>query len=124
MFVDETGFSFRAKTGSTWAPREQTPVLRCISKRRELSAVIGLTLSGRIHKWHFERAICGDAIVMALRHFQRHVAGPLILIWDRLNAHRATVVKQYLGTPPESEVHWLLPYAPDLNPEEGCQGHV
>lgn len=49
-FVDETGFSFRAKTGTTWAPKGQTPVLRRVSKRRALSTVIGLTLSGRIYK--------------------------------------------------------------------------
>ena len=124
MFVDETGFSFRAKTGSTWAPRGQTPVLRRVSQRRAFSTVIGLTLSGRLYKRHFERAIGGDAIVMALRHLQRHVPGPLMLIWDRLSAHRAAVVKKYLGRHPEIEVHWLPPYAPDLNPEEGCHGHV
>ena len=80
MFVDETGFSFRAKTGTTWAPRGRTPVLRRVSQRRALSTVIGLTLSGRIYKRHFAHAICGDDMVVPLRHFQRHVPGPLIII--------------------------------------------
>jgi DDE superfamily endonuclease len=93
MLIDETGFSCRAKTGTTWAPREQPPVLRRVSRRRELSTVIGLTLSGRIDKRHFERAICGDDVVVTLRHVQRRVPGPLIIIWDRLNAHRAAVGK-------------------------------
>jgi transposase len=124
MFVDETGFSFRAKTGTTWAPMGRTPILRRVSQRRALSTVIGLTLSGRIYKRHFAHAICGDDMVITLRHFQRHVPGPLIIIWDRLNAHRAMVVKEYLGVHPEIEVHWLPPYAPDLNPEEGCHGNV
>jgi transposase len=124
MFIDETGFSFRAKTGATWAPRGQPPVLRRVSKRRELSTVIGLTLSGRIYKRHFEHAICGDDVVVTLRHFQHHIPGPLIIIWDRLNAHRAAVVKEYVRAHPEIEVHWLPPYAPDLNPEEGCHGNV
>jgi transposase len=57
-------------------------------------------------------------------HFQRHIPGPLIVIWDRLNAHRATVVKEYISAHPEVEVEWLPPYAPDLNPEEGCHGNV
>ena len=124
MFVDETGFSFRAKTGTTWAPRGRTPVLRRVSQRRALSTVSGLTLSGRISKRHFAPALCGEDMVITLRHFQRHVPGPLIIIWDRLNAHRATVVKESLGAHPEIEVHWLPPYAPDLNPEEGCHGNV
>jgi transposase len=83
-----------------------------------------LTLSGRIYKRHFEHAICGDDMVVTLRHCQRHVPGSRIIIWDRLNAHRAAVVKAYVRRHPESEVHWLPPYAPDLNPEEGCHGHV
>ncbi len=118
--MDETGFSCRAKTATTWAPIGQTPILRRVSKRRALSTAIGLTLSGRIYKRHFDPAICGDDMVATLRHLQRDVPGPLILVWDRLSAHRATVVKTYLGAHPEIEVHWLPPYAPDLNPEEGC----
>ena len=122
--MDETGFSFRANSATTWAPMGQTPVLRRVSTRRALSTAIGLTLSGRIYKRHVAQAICGENIVATLRHLQRYVPGPLIVIWDRLSAHRATVVKQYLGAHPEIDVHWLPPYAPDLNPEEGCHGHV
>jgi transposase len=124
MFIDETGFSFRAKTGTTRAPRGKPPVLRRVSKRRELSMIIGFTVSGRIYKRHFAHALCGDDRVVTLRPFQRHVPGPLILIWDRLNAHRAAVVKEYVRAHPGIEVHWLPPYAPDLNPEEGCHGNV
>jgi DDE superfamily endonuclease len=124
MFVDETGFSFRAKTGTTWAPQGQTPVLRRVSKRRALSTVVGLTLSGRIYKRHFAHAISGEDIVATLHHFRRYIPGPLIIIWDRLNAHRATVVKEYVEAHPEIDVHWLPPYAPDLNPEAGCHGNV
>ena len=80
MFVDETGFSFRAKTGTTWAPVGQTPVRQRVSKRRALSTVIGLTLSGRIDKRHFAHAICGDDMVITLRHIQRHVPGPRIIM--------------------------------------------
>jgi hypothetical protein len=94
MFVDEAGFALRAKAGATWAPKGQTPVLPRVSKRRALSTVIGLTRSGHIYKRHFAHAVCGDDIVIALRHFQQHVPAPLVIIWDRLNAHRATVVKE------------------------------
>jgi transposase len=50
VFVDETGFSCRAKTATTWAPIGHTPILRRMSKRREWSTVIGLTLTGKIYK--------------------------------------------------------------------------
>jgi transposase len=124
VFVDETGFSFRAKVATTWAPIGQTPILRRISKRRGLSTVIGLTLSGKIYKRHFEHPIGAEDILVMLRHLQRYIARPMIIVWDRLSAHRATTVKAYVAAHPEIEVHWLPPYAPDLNPEEGCHGNV
>jgi transposase len=124
VFVDETGFSFQAKTATTWAPIGRTPILRRLSKRRELSTIIALTLSGRIFKRHFPQAIGGTDIVVALQHFQRHLPGPMIVIWDRSATHRAVVVKNYLAEHPEIHTAWLPPYAPDLNPEEGCHGNV
>ena len=86
--------------------------------------MIALTLSGKIYKRHFEHAIGATDILIALRHFQQHISGPMIIIWDRLNAHRAVIVQDYVAAHPELEVEWLPPYAPDLNPEEGCHGNI
>jgi transposase len=124
VFVDETGFSFQEKTATTWAPIGQTPILRRLSKRRERSTVVGLTLSGNIDKHHVPHAIGGADMVVAWQHFQRHIPGPMIVIWDRSTTHRATIVKEYLAKHPEIEVDWLPPYAPHLNPEESCHGNV
>jgi transposase len=95
-----------------------------VRKRRELSTVIALTLSGKIYKRHFEHAIGATDILIALRHFQRFIARPMIVIWDRLNAHRAVIVQDYVAAHPDIDVEWLPPYAPDVNPEEGCHGNI
>ncbi len=124
MFIDETGFSFRSRPGTTWAPRGRTPVLRRISKRRVLSTAIALTLSGRIYKRHFDHAVHGADFVVFLRHLHRGLPGPLLVIWDRLQVHRSAEVKSYLSEHPEIMVEVLPSYAPDLNPEEECHGNV
>lgn len=124
VFIDETGFSFLSRLAPTWAPVGKTPVLRRVSRRRELSVFICLTLSGKLYKRHFEHAIKGEDVVVGLRHLQRQVSGPLILVWDRLNAHRAKVVKQYLASEPGIQVEWLPAYAPELNPEEQVHGNI
>ena len=124
MFIDETGFSFRSRPGTTWAPKGQTPVLRRISKRRELSTAVALTLSGRIYKRHFDHAVHGADFVIFHRHLQRWLPGPLLVIWDRLQVHRSAEVKASLGKHPEILVEVLPSYAPELNPEEGCHGDV
>ena len=124
VFVDETGFSFLARLGTTWAPRGRPPVLRRVSKRRELSTAVGLTLSLRVYTRHFDHALRGPDAVAVLRHLRCRVGRPLIVVWDRLNAHRSPEVRAYLAEHPDVGVEWLPPYAPDLNPEEGCHGNV
>jgi transposase len=81
-------------------------------------------LSGRIYKRHFDHAVHGPDVVVFLRHLQRYLPGPLMVIWDRLQAHRSAEVKVYRGQHPEIMVEELPTYAPDLNPEEGCHGDV
>jgi hypothetical protein len=66
------------------------------------------------------------ALIRFLRALKRHFRGQrVILIWDRLNAHRSRAMKTYLS----SQRNWLrveeLPaYAPDLNPVEPLWGNV
>lgn len=123
-FVDEVGFSFLLSVATTWAPKGQTPVLRRTSQRRVLSTVVALTTSGKLLKRHFHRAVRGEDVLLALRHFRRHLPGPLIIVWDRLSAHRDKQVQQFIAHDADLYMEWLPPYAPDLNPEEACHGNV
>ena len=86
VFVDETGFSYQVEARTTWGPKGHTPVLRTVSKRRQVSTAIGLTASGRIYREHFDHAIHGGDMVVLLEHLRRRVGGPMILIWDHLVA--------------------------------------
>lgn len=124
VFIDETGSSFRLGPGKTWAPKGRTPVLRRVSKRRQVSTAIGLTLSGHIYKRHFDHAIHGVDLVALLRHLRSKVRGPMLIVWDRLQVHRSREVKSFLAEHPEIDVEWLPAYAPELNPEEDCHGNV
>jgi len=82
------GFSFLDKIATTWAPQGETPLLLRNSQRRVLSSVIALTTDAKLLKRHFDHAITGADVLVALRHIRSHLPGPLILIWDRLTAHR------------------------------------
>jgi transposase len=124
VFVDETGFSFQVEPGTTWAPKRRTPVLRRVSQRRQVSTAIGLTTSGRVSTKHFDHAIHGADTVAHLRHLRRRNEGPMIIVWDRLQAHRSAVVKEFLVEHPEIDIEWLPSYTPELNPEEDCHGNV
>jgi hypothetical protein len=83
---------------------------------------VALTLSGRIYKRHFYGLIKSEQIIEALQHLQRHVPAKIILIWDRARIHVSKKVQTYLADHPEIEIEFLPAYAPELNPEEYCQG--
>jgi hypothetical protein len=52
LLLDETGHSFRARPGTTWARRGRTPVLKRLSKRREVASVVAVTPDGRLFARH------------------------------------------------------------------------
>jgi transposase len=128
-FLDETGHTFRARVGTTWAPVGEPPVLRRVSQRREVSTIAALVApldgSPRLYARHFRGPIHGEQVIIALRYFRRRIGRPLIVAWDRLSAHRAQPVGDFLAThAADYQVEWLPAYAPDLNPEELCNGAV
>ena len=86
--------------------------------------MVGLTISGRIYKRHFDGSINAEKLLVGLEHLVCHVKGPFILIWDRSRAHRSHVVKAFLEKHPEIHLEYLPAYAPELNPEEYCHGNV
>ena len=121
VFVDETGFYLLPFVVLTYAPRGRTPVLEETLTRDHLSVISGVTPQGQLFLQSYEDALTGAQVVRFLHHLQRHLPGPLIVIWDGATIHRNELVQAFLASQPAG---WLqlvsLPgYAPDLNPNEG-----
>ena len=114
----------------TWAPVGQTPILRQRTRsHQKVSAAGVLTISPKRCRLGLYVALYPNAnikspvLVTFLRALRRHVRGPLILIWDRLNAHRARVTQAYLARCPQIRTVLLPAYAPELNPVEYVWGN-
>jgi len=106
-------------------------VLRRVSKRREISSVVCLTapLDGRpprLFARHFLGSVHAPELITAVCYFQRRLGGgPLILVLDRLNVHRAHLTQAFFARHcDEFLLEWLPSYAPEVNPEEQCNGWV
>lgn len=58
-------------------------------------------------------------------HLLRHLAGPIILVWDNNQPHRSYRVRE-LVLAAEGRLHleFLPPYAPELNPDEYVWAHL
>ena len=131
IFLDESGFSESPSIRRTWAPRGQTPILVVPFNWKRLAAIaslittpaarrVGLCLrllpgtvdKGRVRKY--------------LQELKRHVRGrQVILLWDRLPAHRSAEVQDYIARQHNwLTVEYLPSYAPELNPVEYLWAHI
>jgi len=123
VLIDECGLSQRPHRVRTWAPRGQTPVLQYHFNWKNLAVMAGMT---RVNFYFrlFEGSIGGPQIRVFLSHLLRHLKGRLILVWDRLPAHRSRLIHDYLARHPRLEQEWLPAYAPELNPAEYLWGQL
>jgi transposase len=131
VFQDESGVSDRPPIRTTWAPKGQTPVVRHPYhwKKVSVSAALAYRWDGRACRLVFQTkpgSYNTTTLIGFLRAVRRHFRGrKLILIWDRLNAHRSKQMTSYLTQQRRwLRVEWLPAYAPELNPVETLWGNV
>jgi len=90
---------------------------------KTLSAMAGLTF------WSFyfrlyPGTVKSPEVVDFLEALVRRINGPLLIVWDRLAAHRSRLVRDHLaGLQEHIRVEYLPPYAPELNPVEYIWAH-
>ena len=99
VFLDEAGFLMAPLVRRSWAPRGQTPPLAQRTRsRRKVSVIAALAVAPTRHRLrcyfrlHPDTNINGALLVSFLRQLARQLNTPIVLIWDRLNAHRGHVM--------------------------------
>jgi len=108
----------------TWSRKGKTPVLRAPVNWQQLSAIGALALSPdrtrvRTFLSLHPGPIRAPQVIAFLRSLRRHLRGPVLLVWDRLGAHRARLTSQWRASQHHwLQVEWLPPYAPEFNPVE------
>ncbi|MEV7676933.1 transposase, partial [Streptomyces sp. NPDC088752] len=58
---------------------------------------------------------CRDLLIAA----HQQLGGPIVLIWDNLNVHKAAGLREFTEARDWLTIYYLPPYAPGLNPVEG-----
>jgi len=83
-----------------------------------LSAVAGLTFYNFYFRL-YQGSVKSAEVVDFLAALLRHIPGPLLIIWDRLSAHRSKLTRDFIaGQGERLWVEYLPGYAPELNPVE------
>ena len=54
----------------------------------------------------------------------QHLGGPIVLLWDNLNAHVSAKMRRLVAGRPWLSVYQLPAYAPELNPIEAVWSHL
>jgi transposase len=111
---------------ATWAPVGQTPVVPYRNRHhKKVSALGALALtaaSGALElliDWYPGSYVRGEQAAAFVARLLAHIpAGPIDLVWDNLQAHKSPLVRQIAEAHPRLRLHYLPPYAPDLNPVE------
>jgi transposase len=125
VFVDEAGFELLPAAVRTYAPQGHPPILR-YRYWEHLSVISAITPDGRLYTWTQAATFRGQRIVRFLKHLLRHIPGKLLVIWDRLPAHRGHEVKAFLKAGGAKRIYLaqVPSYAPDLNPDEGVWNYL
>jgi transposase len=119
FFLDEAGFSSEPVLGRTYGLKGQTPVVSTSGQRQKVSAISAVTARGGFWSQVYTGMLSAARFVGFLKEFRRGGRGKVFLVVDGHPSHHAKIVRQYVQqTRGELELHFLPPYAPDLNPDE------
>lgn len=129
VFLDETDFRLQPVVRRTWAPRGQTPVQRCWDRRDRLSVLGAVTVSPQRQRLDLrfsvqEENVRTEHVARFLKQLRYELRRPIVVILDRLAAHRSAAKQLQLEGRQDIRCEWLPAYAPDLNPVEALWSYT
>ena len=129
VFVDESGLLMAPLVRRSWAPRGHTPVLyQRTRSHKKVSIIAALCVSptkDRVQLYfrlHPDANINAAYVVDFLKNLSRQLNGPIVLIWDCLQAHRKA--NDFVRRSYSLYSFFLPPYAPELNPVENIWSYL
>jgi len=119
FFLDEAGFQSDAPLGRTYGLKGKTPVVATSGQRQRINVVSAVNARGEFWAATYPGKLDAEAFVAFLQNFMSGRRGKVFLVVDGHPAHKANRVKALLQSlAGRLELHFLPPYAPDLNPDE------
>ena len=118
VFVDESGLSQRPPRVCTWAAKGETPVIQFHISWHQLSLIAAMHFNCACFRLH-EGTIAKEQVVESLNALLAHWRRRLLALWYGMQRHRGKLVRNYdASTGGRLKLHFLLVYAPALNPVE------
>ena len=125
FFLDEAGVRSDSTLGRTWGAKGKTPEVRTSGQRQQVNAISAVNELGALWFEVYTGKPNAQAFVDFLERFLRYRRRPVYLVVDGHPSHKAKLVAKFVAAcEGRLELHFLPPYAPDLNPDEFVWGHL
>ena len=125
FFLDEAGFQSDPVLGRTYGLKGKTPVVKTSGQRQSLNVISAVNVRGEFWAATYTGKLNAESFVVFLQNFVEGRSYKVFLVVDGHPAHKAKLVKDYVQSlKGRLELHFLPPYAPDLNPDEFVWGHM
>ncbi len=124
-FGDEAGVRSDHHSGTTWAPKGETPVVTTTGARFRLNLVSAVSPKGRMRFMIVNGRMDSDKFIEFLKRLTQKQEKPIFLIVDGHSVHRSGKVRKFVeSTENMLRLFYLPPYSPQLNPDELVWNHL
>ncbi|MFC3403093.1 IS630 family transposase [Ralstonia solanacearum] len=124
-FADESGIRSDYHTGTTWAPRGQTPVVGVTGRRFSLNMISAVSPRGEFRFMVHDGSVNATVFVEFLKRLMIGATKPVFVVVDGHPVHRSKPVRTYVESQQgRLKLFYLPPYSPHLNPDEQVWAHV
>lgn len=128
LFLDESSIRTDYHSGTTWAKRGATPVVRSAAKRDKVNMISAISPRGQMRFMVFEGKLDAPQFIEFLQRLSTGAARAVFLIVDGHPVHKSRAVQAWLKDVNADQVRlrlfFLPPYSPELNPDELVWNHV
>jgi transposase len=119
FFEDESGVRSDFHSGTTWAPKGCTPVVRVTGQRFSLNMISAVSARGLLRFMVVRGGVGARVFIGFLKRLMHAQRRPIYLIVDGHPSHRSKLVKAYVESlQGKLRLFFLPPYSPELNPDE------
>ena len=119
FFQDESGVRSDFHSGTTWAPKGKTPVVRVTGQRFSLNMISAVSPRGELRFMVVRGGVNASVFIGFLKRLVHGQRRPIYLVVDGHPSHRAKKVKDYVASlQGKLRLVFLPPYSPELNPDE------
>jgi transposase len=125
FFLDEVGVRSDSPLGRSYGLKGKTPVVKTSGQRQKINAISAVNAKGAFWYKVYNGMLTAALFVLMLKDLMKGRKKLVMLVVDGLPVHKAKSVAQYVqSTKGRLELHFLPPYAPDLNPDEFAWSHL